>query len=281
MKKEGHSHTEFCPHGSGEDTELFILEAIKQNFDEYSITEHAPLPKEFLHKAAGAQYAIDTAGIKLSEIEPYLKKMNDLKKKYADQIHINVGFEVDFLPEYQQWTSDFLNEYGKYMDDSILSVHFLKGNGGDRAIDYSGQDYDEGIVSYYGSFQYAQEIYLQTVIDSVEADLGKYKPKRIGHITLCQKFQKYFDTDTSISQNSYLLIDFLLKKMSEKQYELDCNMAGLYKELCGVSYPPRDIVAKAQHLGIPIVYGSDSHKSNEVGRGYEQYTNFLLPVNAR
>ena len=188
---------------------------------------------------------------------------------------------MDFLPEYQQWTSDFLNEYGKYMDDSILSVHFLKGNGGDRAIDYSGQDYDEGIVSYYGSFQYAQEIYLQTVIDSVEADLGKYKPKRIGHITLCQKFQKYFDTDTGLSQNSSVLIDFLLKKMSEKQYELDCNMAGLYKELCGVSYPPINIVAKAQHLGIPIVYGSDSHKSNEVGRGYEQYTKFLLPVNAR
>ncbi len=47
MKRDGHTHTEFCPHGSGEDVELFILKAIKLGFTEYSITEHNPLPKRF------------------------------------------------------------------------------------------------------------------------------------------------------------------------------------------------------------------------------------------
>lgn len=45
IKREGHSHTEFCPHGSGEDVELMIQKAIKLGFQEYSITEHAPLPE--------------------------------------------------------------------------------------------------------------------------------------------------------------------------------------------------------------------------------------------
>jgi hypothetical protein len=59
MKKDGHTHTEFCPHGSEEDVELYIIEAIKQNFTEYSITEHAPISNDFLKKAAGVQYRHD------------------------------------------------------------------------------------------------------------------------------------------------------------------------------------------------------------------------------
>ncbi len=47
IKREGHSHTEFCPHGSGDDVELMIQKAIRLGFKEYSITEHAPLPAGF------------------------------------------------------------------------------------------------------------------------------------------------------------------------------------------------------------------------------------------
>ncbi|MFD1901280.1 PHP domain-containing protein [Enterococcus termitis] len=45
MKRDGHTHTEYCPHGNVEDTELLIQKAISLGFKEYSITEHAPLPK--------------------------------------------------------------------------------------------------------------------------------------------------------------------------------------------------------------------------------------------
>ena len=68
--------------------------------------------------------------------------MHDLKKKYKSEIKINVGFEVDYLPGFENWTIDFLNEYGKQIDDSILSLHFQKGEGGFRSIDYSPEDYD-------------------------------------------------------------------------------------------------------------------------------------------
>lgn len=274
MKKDGHTHTEFCPHGSEEDVELYIIEAIKQNFTEYSITEHAPISNDFLKKAAGVQFAIDTAGMRMDDVEAYLSKMDHLKKKYASEIKINVGFELDYLPDHQQWTIDFLSEYGKYMDDSILSVHFLPGNGGYRAIDYSGSDYDQGIVQYYGSFQKAQEVYLQTIIDSVNVDLGPYKPKRIGHITLCQKFQQCFDEPTELSKESHAIIDQLLQKMKVGQYELDFNSAGLYKEFCGETYPPLNILSKAQMQGVSIVFGSDAHKSSDVGRSYTE----LMPV---
>ena len=64
-----------------------------------------------------------------NDVETYLRKMHFLKNKYKSEIKINVGFEIDYLPGFEDWTIDFLNEYGKQIDDSILSLHFQKGNG--------------------------------------------------------------------------------------------------------------------------------------------------------
>ncbi len=272
MKREGHTHTEFCPHGSGEDVELFIIKAIELGFTEYSITEHNPLPTRFINQASGAKEALLTGGIHIQDVEPYLRKMHRLKKKYDREIKIHVGFEVDYLPGFEDWTSDFLNEYGEQIDDSILSLHFLEGNDGSRSIDYSPEDYNSGIVQYYGSFQKAQEKYFSSVLQLLDANLGSYKPKRIGHLTLCQKFQKYFENEeTGLSETSLNLLDQILNKMKVKHYELDFNTAGLYKEFCGETYPPFDVMKKVQEKGIKCVYGSDAHSMNDVGRGYQHF----------
>lgn len=198
--------------------------------------------------------------------------MHRLKKKYDREIKIHVGFEVDYLPGFEDWTSDFLNEYGEQIDDSILSLHFLEGNDGSRSIDYSPEDYNSGIVQYYGSFQKTQEKYFSSVLQLLDANLGSYKPKRIGHLTLCQKFQKYFENEeTGLSETSLNLLDQILNKMKVKHYELDFNTAGLYKEFCGETYPPFDVMKKVQEKGIKCVYGSDAHSMNDVGRGYQHF----------
>lgn len=81
MKREGHTHTEFCPHGSGEDVELFIIKAIELGFTEYSITEHNPLPTRFINQASGAKEALLTGGIHIQDVEPYLRKDAPFKKE--------------------------------------------------------------------------------------------------------------------------------------------------------------------------------------------------------
>ncbi|WP_100486318.1 histidinol-phosphatase HisJ [Sporolactobacillus pectinivorans] len=271
MKKDGHTHTEFCPHGTHEDTERFIIRAIEEGFDEYSITEHAPLPLEFMKRCSGIRRAIDTAGIRLSDVGAYFKKMDRLKLKYQSEIKINIGFEVDYLPGFENWTTDFLNEYSDRIGDSILSLHFLPGKGGWRSIDYSSDDYQDGIVGFYGGFREAQSVYLSYLQKSVTADLGPYKPKRIGHITLCQKFRKKFDKeDTDFSSEGKNQILQILDAVQSGGYELDFNTAGLYKPYCGEIYPAEDIVKLAKSIGIGFVYGSDAHSSNEVGRAYDQ-----------
>lgn len=272
MKRDGHTHTEFCPHGTREDVEEMILRAIELNFDEYSIVEHAPLPSEFMKETAGDQEAVETAGMALNDIDYYLKKMMHLKKKYASDLLIHIGFEVDYLMGYEDFTRDFLNEYGAQTDDGILSLHFLKGQGGYRAIDFSAEDYDAGIVQFYDGFENAQLAYLAGIKQSIEADLGSYKPTRMGHISLCQKFWQYFGPSENVfSVEVKEQFQQVLTLVKKRGYELDFNTAGLFKALCGETYPPKEIILLANELQIPFVYGSDSHGIQDVGRGYEVY----------
>lgn len=275
MKRDGHTHTEFCPHGNVDDTELLIQAAMKQGFKEYSITEHAPLPKFIAQKTAGDPLVWSTASMTLNDVDNYLKKMTQLRKKYASDIVIHIGFELDYFADFEGWTTDFLTEYGPQTDDGILSVHFLEGQGGLRGIDYSFEEYKTGVVDYLGSFTQAQTLYYQTVLRSLEADLGPFKPKRLGHISLCQKFEKFFDEPIHYSPENKILVQQLLSRVHEQKYSLDLNTAGIYKQGYQQTYPQLWITQKAAALAIPFVYGSDTHSLTDVGRGYEQIINWL------
>lgn len=126
---DGHTHTELCPHGSGEATEKMIQRAIQLGFQRYCITEHAPLPPAFRDQYEGTLAGYTEASLREDQVADYLALANGLKTKYAGQIEISVGFEVDFLPEHVAWTRDFLNTYGPRTQESILSVHFMRGYG--------------------------------------------------------------------------------------------------------------------------------------------------------
>lgn len=275
MKHDGHTHTEFCPHGNIEDTELLIQEAMKQGFKKYSITEHAPLPEHIEKKAAGDSIVWTTAAMALNDVDNYFKKMTTLRKKYASDIVIHIGFELDYFADYEDWTRDFLAEYGPQTDDNILSVHFLEGRDGLRGIDYSFEEYKTGVTDYLGSFEQAQNLYYQTVLRSLEADLGPWKPTRLGHISLCQKFEKFFNEPIDYSLRNEALVQELLRQVQKQKYTLDLNTAGFYKQGYQQSYPQPWITQKAAALGIPLVYGSDTHSLADIGRGYPQMAQWL------
>ncbi|MBL1228390.1 histidinol-phosphatase HisJ [Enterococcus sp. BWB1-3] len=275
MKYDGHTHTEYCPHGIVEDTEQLIQKAIQLGFKEYSITEHAPLPPSITEIAAGEPEMWTTASMDLNDVDNYFKKMEKLRKKYASEIVIHIGFELDYFSEYEAWTTDFLNEYGPLTDDGILSVHFLPGKDGLRGIDYTFEEYQDGICDFYGSFQKAQTLYYQRVLASLQADLGKWKPTRLGHISLCQKFEHFFDEATDYSVKSLTVLDKLLAVVKKENYQLDLNTAGFIKTGYQQSYPQAWILEKASILGIPFIYGSDTHSLETVGQGYAKVEQWL------
>ncbi|MFP3326314.1 histidinol phosphatase, partial [Planococcus sp. SIMBA_160] len=72
------------------------------------------------------------------DLEAYLTKLDQLKQEYKGQLIVKTGLEVDYIKEYEEETSAFLDCYGPELDDGILSVHFLPA--GDE---YICLDYDE------------------------------------------------------------------------------------------------------------------------------------------
>ena len=171
-RRDGHTHSQFCPHGSREATEQFIERAIALGFETYSLTEHPPLPRDFIDPTAD-----HSCGMRPEDLEPYLLHAQELKKRYAERIDIRVGLEVDYIPGYESDIRTMLNDYGSQMDDALLSVHFLEGKGGWRCVDLSPEDFQDGLIDVYGSVEAVHRAYWTFVKQAVEADLGPYKPR--------------------------------------------------------------------------------------------------------
>ncbi len=256
---DGHTHTHYCQHGSDDPMKAYIERAIEEGFKTYSITEHAPLPKGFLAlKELGAPGTVTKAAMDWNDLEAYFTEMKQVKEDYKNDIDIKVGLEVDYLLGFEDETRDFLNTWGKELDDGILSVHFIPGAGGLRCIDYSLEDFKEGLLDFYGDMDKVVEVYYDVMIKSVNADLGPYKPKRIGHINLIQKFLGAFQKNSFKNREMNIMID-LFFTMQEAGYSMDCNYAGRRSPYYRDTYPPFSMAQLAYKMDIPIIFGSDSH----------------------
>ncbi|WP_125760506.1 histidinol-phosphatase HisJ [Companilactobacillus hulinensis] len=277
MLMDGHTHTEFCQHGSGESAEEMILRAIQLGMKKYCITEHAPLPSDFKTVFEGNPKVVDTGAMALTDLPTYMQQMKRLQKKYADEIEISIGFEVDYLEGFEDWTKSFLDEYGSQTQESILSVHFMQGkNDKQWGIDYDTKDYGEGFEQFLDDPQHIFRQYYLTVKKSIEADLGEYRPQRIGHMSLIRKFQDYFNLVEDYDAKNMQLITEILHEIKQQNRELDLNVAGLYKPLCNDYYPGKQITQLAQQLDIPLVYGSDAHDILSVGHGQHLVESAIL-----
>ncbi len=258
MKRDGHIHTPFCPHGSSDLLELYIEKAISSGFTDISFTEHAPLPANFDDPTPDQD-----SGMNPDYLDNYFLQLAELQKYYRSKINIRIGLEVDYIIGYEKETTAFLNEVGPRLDDAILSVHFLRHEHTYSCIDFSETEFMR-FAEQVGSVKKVYDLYYNTLETSILADLGPYKPKRIGHPTLVHKFQ-HFHGETIDDDAQVKLI---LQLMKEQGYELDYNGAGLSKKHCLEPYPPIHLFEYAQSIELPYVFGSDAHTVKDLHQHY-------------
>lgn len=260
MKRDGHIHTPYCPHGTTDSLVSYIEKAISNNFTDITFTEHAPLPINFNDPTPNKDSGMDP-----NLLLPYFNELQTLKKHYANQIHIQIGLEIDYIIGYEEETRQFLNEYGHFLDDAILSVHFLEYKGEYTCIDFSPEEF-LAFCEKVGSVEKVYQLYYETVIKSVNANLGAFKPKRIGHPTLVHKFQHAHKE--SIPDTAQ--IKQVLQHIKDAGYEMDVNSAGLSKTYCQEPYPPYEMIQFAHEIQLPTVFGSDAHCVNDLHQHYEK-----------
>lgn len=268
MKWDAHTHSPFCPHGSKQPLEEYIEKAIQLGFTRYSITEHAPLPPSFTDPIPAQDSAMS-----MDQLEAYLEQGFQLKKKYKDQIEILIGLEIDYIFGYEQETKSFLDRYGPRLEDAILSVHFLPVEGQWTCLDYSAELFEQELLQHFPSVSHVYLFYYQMLEQAVLADLGAYKPQRIGHFSLIEKFKKkYPPTDQKIWWGQALKV---LRLIQEQGYQLDFNTAGYRKKDCLERYPSDALLEQAIALKIPFVFGSDAHHPDDIGYRYDEFVSYF------
>lgn len=264
LQGDFHVHSPFCPHGTTDPLKLYIENAIERGLTEISFTEHAPLPENFMDPTPQKD-----CGMSKKQTDAYIEAVQQLKLEYKNDITIHLGLEVDYIEGYEKETKELLNNYGEYLDDSILSVHLLLTSHDHYVcLDYSSDMFGE-IIEQFGSVDLVYNKYYETIQQAILSDLGVYKPKRVGHLTLIEKFKKRYPA----KDNYEATIESILELIRTRDLALDINTAGLFKEECKTIYPPFSIIQKAKAKGIRLFPGSDSHSAETVGRAFDQLKN--------
>lgn len=259
--RDGHIHSHYCPHGTKDSFEMYIENAIKNGYDEISFTEHFPLPDGFEDPSPEKDSTTEH-----DAFEKYLEEAKFMKEKYKDKIKINVGTEVDYIEGFEDGIKKNLEKYGEKLDDAILSVHNIKLNDEFVCIDYSPEEFKR-LIEIAGGIDKLYRRYYETVKKSIESDLGKYKPNRIGHMNLIRKFCKVYEYDYSGQE----ILKEIMKDLKESHSELDLNVSGLRKPYCGEVYVSGYLKELVDEYGIKTVLGSDSHTADTIVDKEEYY----------
>ncbi|MBW1846354.1 MAG: histidinol-phosphatase HisJ [Deltaproteobacteria bacterium] len=265
-KWDSHTHSQFCKHGTGEKTALLVEKAIELGFTKYSISEHAPLPEELMpDPVQRSEFTLLE-----SEVGNYFSLINELKRQYGDRIEILSGMEIDYLSGFEQYTIDLIKTYQNELDDLIISLHCIEGKGGLRSIDYTPDDFKDGLLDYYGSINKVYNFYWETMGKMLQTDLGYFKTRRIGHIGLINKFSRNFPW-VSDDMTTPAFFENIFTLVKSNGWTLEFNAAGLNKSYSGNMYLTEPMLYWCNKLNIDIFYGSDAHGVDMVGRHYDTY----------
>lgn len=258
--RDGHVHTPFCPHGTKDPFESYIQKALELGIKEITFTEHMPLPGIFMDPEL-----LKSSALQEKDVDEYIRELDRLKFDYNREIKINIGFEVDYIDGYEEQLKEMLNRYGSKIDDSILSVHFVKVEDQYYCVDESLEGFGR-LVERLGSLERVYDKYFETLIKAVKADLGAYKPIRIGHPTLVRIFNLKYPHE----YKNMALFEELALEIKKRNYEIDFNTAGLRKPYCKEAYPSGGFIELIKKYGVQMVYGSDAHTAADVGRFFEE-----------
>ena len=228
MKVDLHNHTVLCNHATGT-VNAYVEAAIACGTEFFGFSDHAPMHYDPAYRMTFEQMALYESWVK------------EAQEKYAEQINVLLGYEIDYLPG--------------YMDESVLarkcdyligSVHFIDDWGFDNPEfigRYEGIDIDDVYRRYFAL--------IEAMALSGRFDI-------VGHLDLLKVF-KFLPT-----QDIRTLAEGALRAIKKANMTIEINVSG-YRKPIAEAYPSPLLVAQIFEMEIPITFGSDAHCKEQVG----------------
>ena len=231
-------HTPLCRHASGEPVD-YARRAVELGFTEIGFSDHSPMARD----------DFDNWRMFNSQLEEYVEKVRRAQREFP-QLTIRLALEVDYLPGHEEWIRDLAARHP--WDYFIGSVHYVSES---WAID------DPSKLSEWkhrDAFE-VWSVYFDWLTRAAESGLFEI----IGHADLPKKFGHRPTKDCTP------LYERFLTAAKKHNCAIELNTAGLRKD-CKEIYPSRQILELAFAKGVPITFGSDAHKPEEVGMNFAE-----------
>lgn len=246
-----HTHTFRCKHADIIEDEEYIKEYIKEGFKRITFTDHCP-EKNIIDTRDNVRMLYD-------EKEEYLTVIKRLKEKYANQIIIESGFEVEYLPGEEE----NLKELKKETDRLILGQHFI---------------YDKnGVLKCFRNRNSFSKEELLTYVNYVEKAIKLGIPDIIAHPDIYMFGRDEFGDDEAevahkicqIAEKYDIPLEINLAKIFNDTYYKDkiLNNDSIEKQkerLTDIVYPCKGFWEIASNYNIRVLYGIDVHHKGQI-----------------
>jgi histidinol-phosphatase (PHP family) len=233
-----HTHTARCGHARGTPAE-YVEAGRAAGLLAIGVADHLPLLPD--HDPG--------LSMETCELGDYVTEVQELKARFPG--FVLLGIEADYRPHTVSDVGSLLD--GHPFDYVIGSVHHLGDWGFDNPSEmegFSAREIDEVWIEYFELVGQAAESGLFTVL---------------GHFDLVKKFGHRATRPLDAE------LDRLLQRVAASGVAVEINTAGLHKPV-KEAYPSPEVLRRLKRAGIPITFGSDAHRPEEVGRDFAHAT---------
>ncbi|MBO7395073.1 MAG: histidinol-phosphatase [Ruminococcus sp.] len=216
-----HTHTFRCHHAKGEDRE-YIEHAIASGFKVLGFADHCPWVYPYAY--------VSGSRMEPREVDGYFRSLTDLKKEYARDITIYIGFEAEYIPELLEAQDKLLAGYP--VDYMILGQHSV---GAEPYAPYTGIPDDS---------EAALTAYVDSVIEGMET--GRY-------VYLAHPDLFNFTGSPAVCDREFRR---LCRYLKEHDHPVEINLYGVRD---GRNYTSERFLAIARDMGNTAIIGCDAH----------------------
>lgn len=246
-----HSHTYRCGHADLDmKDEDYIQDYIKMGFKRMAFTDHCPEKNEIDKR--------NNMRMKYSQRKEYLETIQALKEKYAGQIEIQSGYEIEYLPGEEQ----NLKELKEETDKLILGQHFVYDDNQKLKIHGKDEFSDKELLRYAEYIEQAMKLNLPDIIAHPDfymlkrKDFGEIEAKVAHHI--CKAAETYGVPLEMNLNHIFKYTYYENTKLNSKPIEEQ------RKNLDKVAYPCKEFWKIASQYDIHVLYGIDAHHRGQI-----------------
>lgn len=246
-----HLHSSFSS-DSEADIHDIIHSAKEKGLTSICITDHYDMDFPVFPDEPKLTFDLDT--------DMYYRYMADIKKQYSDDFDLRIGVELGVMPHITDKLHNYVISH-KELDFIIASSHLVDGYDPYRPEYFIGKSDTQAYYRYF-----------ETILEVLKGfiDFNVY-----GHLDYILRYGSTKADNFNIL-DYHNLFEEIFRLLTQNGKGIEINTGSLYRGL-SFPHPHTDILKMYKAAGGEIItVGSDAHKPEYIGYGFEKAKDLLL-----